>query len=182
MPEASSDASILIAVSWQALNRTIQSNKETVVCDSTVAILFAAFFIEANLNHIIDKLGKKEEMLDFLYGKKRRGKKHPGLQDKLAWFYNSFIENSPIVTKDQMYKDGIRERLREKFPGFDVIYEFRNKISHGEIQKTVANRENAEILRQQAKDIVNEFFDIVAAKTGYNISRDVTYKSVITLD
>ncbi|HET6593995.1 MAG TPA: hypothetical protein VFG81_00125 [Anaerolineales bacterium] len=182
MPEASSDASILIAVSWQALNRTIQNDKETVVCDSTVVILFAAFFIEANLDHIIDKLGIKEEMLDFLYGKKRQGEKYPGLQAKLGWFYNSFIENSPMATKNQKYKAGIRERLGEKFPGFEVIYEFRNKISHGEIQKTVANREDAEILRQQAKDIVNELFDIFTAKTGYNISRDVTYKNAITLD
>src|SRR5215208_6978019 len=161
MPEASSDATILIAVSWQAFNRTIQNNEETVICDSTIVILFATFFIEANLNHIIDTLGKKEELLSFVYGKKCRGEKHPGLQDKLGWFYNSFIENSPVVIRNQMYRDGIKEKLREKFPGFDEIYEFRNKISHGEVNKATANRKTAERLRQQAKDIVNELFDIV---------------------
>jgi hypothetical protein len=181
MPEASSDASILIAVSWQALNRAIQHNTETEVCDSTVVILFSAFFIEANLNHIINELGRKQELLDFLYSRKHRGEKYPGLQDKLAWFYNSFIENSPAVNRHQMYSDGIKEKLQEKFPGFDLIYEFRNKLSHGEVNKSIANRNNAEKLRQQAKDIVNKLFDVVVAKTGHNISREVTYKNAITL-
>ena len=176
MPEASSDATILIAVSRQALNRTIRRSEETELCDSTVVILFAAFFIEANLNHIIDQLGKEEELLDFLYGKKRPSEKHPGLQEKLVWFYNTFIESSPMVSKKQ-----VRENLRQRFPGFDEIYEFRNKISHGKVKKEVANRKNAELLRQQAKDMVNELFRLVAAKTGHTILRDVTYKKAIGL-
>jgi hypothetical protein len=182
MPEASSDATILIAVSWQALDRAIQNNKETEVCDSTVVILFAAFFIEANLNYIVDELGKHEELLDFLYGKKRKGEKHPGLQDKLSWFYNFFIEDSPVLTRDRTYNNNIKEKLRERFPGFGEIYEFRNKISHGKVEKTVDNRKDAVRLRQQAKDIVNELFGLVATKTGHNISRDMTYKNVIGID
>jgi hypothetical protein len=182
MPEGTTDATLLIATSFQALDRVIKDNKETMVCDSTIVILFSAFFIEANLNYIIEQLSKYDEMLDFLYGKKRRGEKYPGLQDKLGWFYNSFIENSPAVNRHQMYSDGIKEKLHEKFPGFDLIYDFRNKLSHGEVNKAIANRKYAEKLRQQAKDTVNELFDIVAAKTGYNISRNVTYKNAITLN
>ena len=182
MPEASSDATILIAISWQALNRTIRNDEETMVCDSTVVILFAAFFIESNLNYIVDKLERKEELLGFLYGKKRRGKKYPGLQDKLSWFYNFFIQSSPAVNRDQMYNNEIKEKVRDNFPGFDEIYEFRNKISHGEVQKTIANRKDAERLRQQAKDIVNELYRLVATTTGLNISRDVTYKDTIGIN
>ena len=60
MPEVTSHASILIATSFQALDRVIKDNKETEICDSTIVILFAAFFIEANLNHIRNVMNKKE--------------------------------------------------------------------------------------------------------------------------
>ena len=179
MAEASSDATILIAISWQALNRTLLNNKETLVCDYTVVILFAAFFIESNLNNIINELDKTEELLDFLYGKKRQSEKHPGLQDKLGWFYNYFIEKSQIKTRDQMYKNGITGKLREKFPGFNEIHKFRNDISHGKVDKTITNRNDAEKLRQQAKNIVDELFDIIA-NADYKIPRDKTYKDAIT--
>ena len=181
MPEGTTDATILIATSFQALNRVIQDKKDTMVCDCTIVILFAAFFIEANLNHIIDQLDKHQEMLDFLYGKKRHGEKYPGLQDKLGWFYNQYIEKSKVLNKTQMRENGINKKLVEKFPGFEKIYQFRNNISHGKVDLSMTNRETAEELRQKAKNIVHQLFDIAAAETGYTISRDITYKNAVSL-
>ncbi len=180
MPEASSDAMILITTSWQALNRVIQSDKETLICDCTVVILFAAFFVEANLNHIIDELDETEEMLDFLYGQKRRGDKYPGLQDKLGWFYNQYIEKSKAVTKVQMRENGITGKLIDMFPGFDKIYQFRNDVSHGNINLALANRTDAEKLRQQAKNIVNQLFEIAFTKADRDIPRVITYQAAIS--
>ena len=170
MPESTSDASILIATSFQALNRAIQDNKETIVCDATVVILFAAFFIEANLNHIIDTLNKKEEMLDFLYGKKRP--RHPGLEAKLRWFFNEFIETLPSDKKLRA------EKLEISFVGFSKIHTFRNDVSHGTINLSIAK--DAEEIRQQAKNIVNKLYDIVTTKTGAPIPRDKTYMDAIS--
>ena len=78
---------ILIAVSFQALDRAIESVPDRILCDCTVVILFASFFIEANLNDIIEKLQKTTQMRLFL-----KGRRHPGLRDKLAWFYNEYVE------------------------------------------------------------------------------------------
>jgi hypothetical protein len=65
MAEGNKDAMILISTSWQALNRANQQNQQTLLCDCTVATLFAVFFIEANLNLIIDEINLKEEMHSF---------------------------------------------------------------------------------------------------------------------
>lgn len=82
MPEGSKHASILIATSWQALNRAIKGRKDTLICDCTIVILFASFFVESNLHYIIEEMNLKREMSNFL------GKKYPGIQDKLGWHYN----------------------------------------------------------------------------------------------
>jgi hypothetical protein len=179
MPEGTSDASILIATSFQALNRVIQDNTETMVCDSTVVILFAAFFIEANLNYIIHTLNREEEMLDFLYGKRRRGTKHPGLQYKLKWFYSKFVDTSFSDEENKSLKGKITEKLEVIFPGFEKIHEFRNEISHGKIDLSLANRKDAEEIRQQAKNIVDKLYDVIVEKTGIKIPRDITYMSAI---
>jgi len=81
MAEGTKDAMILISTSWQALGRAIQRNPETLICDCTVVTLFASFFMEANLNYIIEKLNMKKEMIKFL-----NNNQYPGLQDKLGWF------------------------------------------------------------------------------------------------
>ena len=81
MAEGTKDAMILISTSWQALGRASQRNPETLICDCTVVTLFASFFIEANLNYIIEKLNMKKEMIKFL-----NNNQYPGLQDKLGWF------------------------------------------------------------------------------------------------
>ena len=53
MPEVSNEVSILMATSWQALARAKEPISPTILCDCTVTILFASFFIEANLNHFL---------------------------------------------------------------------------------------------------------------------------------
>jgi hypothetical protein len=65
MPESTSDASILIAISHQAQNRARLGDRFTILCDCTVMIVFAGYFIEANLNHIIEVMGKEKEVLEF---------------------------------------------------------------------------------------------------------------------
>jgi len=176
MPEATSDAAVFIAASFQALNRALQNNKETIVCDSTIVILFAAFFLEANLNHINSELGLEEEMLDYLYGKRRKGKKYPGMLAKMKWFHNNFI-------REINFKKGINEikkELEAEFPGFSQVYEFRNKISHGKLDLVKANLEEAEKIRKQIKSAVNKLYDVTFSKTGIKIPRGKTYKEAIS--
>ena len=172
MPEGSRDAAILIATSWQALNRVISGNKQTRLADCTVVVLFASFFIEANLNYIIEEMGLANDMRNFLV------KKHPGIQDKLGWFYNRFIARSKASNRSQLYQNGIKRKLRRKFPGFASLYKFRNDISHGVINKTASSKRETLKLRSQAKDIVAELFAI-AAKHGYSIDRVITYDDAI---
>jgi len=85
---------------------------------------------------------------------------YAGLQDKLAWFYNSFIARPKAATKRQMYYNQIVRKLRRKFPGFGEIYEFRNNISYGVIDPHTANLQDSERLRQRAKSIEDELFRI----------------------
>jgi hypothetical protein len=171
MTEVSEDATILLATSWQALSRAKNEGEQTMICNCTIVLVFAAFYIEANLNHIIGAMNKTTEMSRFL------GKK-PGLQDKLAWFYNCYVARVKTPNKQQMYNNGIFKKLRRKFPGFNQIYQFRNKISHGKIDRSIANLDDAQRLRNNAKSIVDELFNI-AAKTDHVIPKSVTYADVV---
>ncbi len=173
MSEGSNDAAILIATSWQALNRAIQGNSDTQICDCTVLILFAGFFIEANLNYIIDELHLKKQMMSFL-----DNKPYPGLQDKLGWFYNQFVAKQKATTKKQLFASGIERKLRRRYPGFAKLYHFRNDISHGVINRSAKSVKEALQLRQQAKDIVDELFN-VTFQAGYDIPRVVTYYQAV---
>lgn len=164
MPEVTSHASILIATSFQALDRVIKDNKETEVSDSTIVILFATFFIEANLNHIRNVMNKKEII------------SREGLYSKIKKFYNQFI--GPLPEGKGKF-DQVIDKLEYEFNGFKNIYDFRNKISHGEVDLVIANRKTAEELRQKAKDIVNKLYEIVKEKTGIEIPRDITYTNAI---
>jgi hypothetical protein len=94
-------------------------------------ILFAGLFIEANLNHIIDRMGKTEDMNRFL----GEGRFH-GLMGKLGWFYNEFIGRDKARTRRDMFVKGISRKLFRKFKGFYKIYEFRNSVSHGVIMNS----------------------------------------------
>jgi len=172
VPEGSADAAILIAISWQALNRVIRGNSKTLLADCTVLILFAGFFVEANLNYIIEEMGMTERMRKFLH------KDYPGLQDKLGWYYNEFVARSRATNKKQMYDNGIKRKLRTKFPGLAKILRFRNDISHGKINESARSVSEARRLRAQAKTIVDILFDI-ADNAGFKIDRDITYDAAI---
>ena len=170
MPEVSKDAKVLIDISFQALDRAKKGDERNKILDCTVALVFAGFFIEANLNHIIEVLNKKQEMINFL------NNDHAGIQDKLAWFYNVYVAEPE--SKLNSKKDGMKDlyaKLRDKFPGFGEIYDFRNNISHGNIDPTISNLVDAERLRVNAKNIVDELFNIAEQVTGQPIPRTVTY-------
>jgi hypothetical protein len=167
MSEASPDATIIFATSWQALGRVDTGDERTMICNCTVIIVFAAFYIEANLNHLIESMGKTKEMKEY-YGHR------PGLQEKLVWFYNTYCADSKTIMNKKAYIE-----IRHKFPGFDEIYNFRNDVSHGAVNRPLANLDDAKRLRANAIDIVRDLFDIVK-QAGYNISRSVTYEFAIS--
>lgn len=173
MAEGSKDAMILITTSWQALGRASLGIPETMICDCTVVTLFASFFIEANLNYIVETLHMKKEMIKFL-----NGNKYPGIQDKLAWFYNKFIAKVEVKTRKELFDKGIKSKLRRRYPGFATLYRFRNDLSHGVINDTARSLPKVVELRQQAKDIVEDLFNVVS-RAGYSMSRDVTYQRAI---
>jgi hypothetical protein len=172
LPEGGPHAPILIAISWQALGRALQGNQQTRLCNCTVVILFAGFYIEANLNYIVKYLGMTNQMESFL------GKRYPGLQDKLAWFYNEFVARSKAPNRSALYNRGITKKIRRRFPGFARLCKFRNDISHGVINESAKSLQETQKLRQQAKDMAAEFFKIMQ-KHGHNIARDTNYYAAI---
>ena len=172
MPEGGRHAPILIATSWQALDRVITEGPETRICNCTVVILFAGFYIEANLNHIVEQLHLKDRMKTFLE------QKYPGLQDKLAWFYNEFVARSKSAKRKDLFRSGITKKLRRRFPGFGKLYRFRNDLSHGVLNKSAHSIDQAKQLRLQAKDIVEQMFRILKRR-GHSIRRDTTYYQAI---
>jgi hypothetical protein len=173
LPEAGRHAPILIATSWQALGRALHEGPDTRTCNCTVVVLFAGFYVEANLNHIIRVLRRRARLNAFM-----NGKTHPGLQDKLAWFYNDFIARTPATDLRAAKRLGVYRRLRRRFPGFAELYRFRNDISHGVINKNGRSLANAQRLRQQAKNLVNGLFSEVQHR-GHRVSRTTTYFQAI---
>jgi hypothetical protein len=177
MPEGSGHAAILIAISFQALNRALDENPDTLLSDCTVLILFAGFYVEATLNHIFESIGK--DIKEFpLSEKKAHGKNHPGLQDKLAWFYNEFIEDPKATNWEELDAKRIYQKLEKKFPGFTELHEFRNDLSHGKINETAKSLTTAKRLRQQAKDLVDQLYSVAEIK-GYYVPRPITYPDAI---
>ena len=173
MPEGGRHAPILIATSWQALNRALTEGPETRLCNCTVVVLFAGFYLEANLNHIVEQLGLQTQMEAFL--------KHPypGFQDKLAWFYNEFVARSKAPTRKALYDAGIKGKLRRRFPGFAKLYQFRNDLSHGVVNGSARSIGEAVRLRNQAKSIAAELFAILE-KRGHHVPRNMTYYQAIS--
>ena len=173
MAEVSRDATILLAISWQALQRAKIQGDSTKVTNCVAVIVFAAFYIEANLNHIIKVMNQTNNMAKFL------DNQNAGLQDKLGWFYNCYIARKKANNKKQMYKKNIVRKLRRKFPGFTKIYKFRNNISHGIVDMSIANLREAQELRMMAKSIVDDLFEI-AKKANSEIPRNVDYVDAIS--
>jgi hypothetical protein len=77
MPEATADAAILIAASYQAMNRAAAGDPRTQLCDCTVTVAFAGFYIEANLNHVIAELGRESDSSKYMV-QTREGHRRPG--------------------------------------------------------------------------------------------------------
>jgi hypothetical protein len=177
MSEGSEHAAILIAVSFQALNRALNQNYDTLLSDCTVLILFAGFYVEATLNHIFESTGKDIKAFP-ISEKNSNGKVHSGLHDKLAWFYNEFLEDTKATNWTQIKKKGINKKLATTFPGFSELLAFRNDLSHGKINETAKSLSAAKRLRQQAKDIVGQLYTIVTEK-GFQVPRLVTYRDAI---
>jgi len=167
MPEVSTDATLIIATSWQALSRAETGDQRASTCNCTVIIVFAAFFIEANLNHFIEKAAAKE-------GVTPPPGEHAGLQKKLAWVCNSFVADEPVTDTNQL-----RLVLEETFPGFAAIREFRNNISHGIIDRSIATLAKAKELRSAAKAIVDRLLSI-ARESKFDIQRGVEYEMAIS--
>jgi len=114
--EGSDDAAILIATSFQALRRAAQSNPDTLVTDCTILILFAGYYVEATLNHIFESTEKKKRIEAFpIHKAASHGKTNIGLRDKLAWFYNEFIETNPASNWREINRNGIDNKLEENF-------------------------------------------------------------------
>ena len=169
MPEVSEDAVLLIATSFQALNR-IKDDESARICNCAIVIVFAGFYVEANLTSIIDIIGKTGEMENWCFPDKKDP--HPGLRDKLAWFYQNFVDKSNAIKKSIKDSD-----LNGKFPGFIDLWNFRNNLAHGKIDKNI-KVETAKDLRIKAKKIVDELFDI-CKQNGHDIERITTYQDVI---
>lgn len=177
MSEGSDHAAILIATSYQALNRAIQGNQDTLITDCTVLILFAGFYVEATLNYIFEYTDKNIQA--FPVNKKyNHGKSNIGLKDKLAWFYNEFINETKASTWKELRERNINVKLAQMFSGFSELHRFRNDISHGRINECAKSLATAQMLRQQAKDLVNQLYAIMATK-GYTVPRLITYKDAI---
>jgi len=177
MSEGSEHAAILIAVSFQALNRALKGDQDTLLTDCTVLILFAGFYVEATLNHIFESIGMDIKAFH-ISEENLQGKMQLGLQDKLAWFYNEFIEDPKAANWNEIRKKRINAKLESMFPGFSELLAFRNDLSHGKINESAKSLNIAQRLRQQAKDLVGRLYDI-AAKKGYNVPRLVTYRDAI---
>ena len=166
MPEATEDAALLIATSWQALERAKDGDPETTLTNCTVILVFAAFFIEANLNHIIEILGREADVAAFF--KPRQ----PGLLQKLGWYYSEYAAGSKASTPKELNDEALRRELVGRFPGLSQIHGFRNDVAHGHIDRTLATPE-------EAKKIVSALF-LIAEAAGRPMPRLVTYSRAIS--
>jgi len=179
MSEAGEFAPILIGASYQAWQRQRkQPNPVTLRTDCTVMIVFAVFYIEATIDAIVDLMNMRLDMDDFLNPDNNRHV-HPGMNTKMAWFYNEFVANKKAKTKGDFGQLKIYDRLDAYFPGFADIRDFRNDVSHGKIGPAADSLADAEALRQQAKDIRTQLYDI-GHQHDPNVIPDTTYWDAIS--
>jgi hypothetical protein len=186
MAEVSKQAKLLINTSFQALGRINFEDKDTFFCNCLVTVVFAGFYLEASLDYLIQEIGKQAEFKEFL-----EGKRYPGMQDKLAWFYYHYVVKSEEVDEAMLYKKDkddkqVSGKLEEEFKGFSKIRDFRNDISHGgNVYKAIERinefktREDIVQLRTQAKQITDKLIDIANKAEHTNIEKKITFYDVV---
>ena len=103
---------------------------------------------------------------------------HPGMQAKMAWFYNEFVATKKAANKNEFEKTKIYDQLESMFPGYAEIRDFRNGVSHGKIGPAADNLADALALRDQAKDIRAELYAI-GKRHDPNVDPDTTYWDAI---
>lgn len=167
MPEVTPDATLIIATSWQALGRAETGDERASICNCTVIIVFAAFFLEANLNRFIERVPKGK-------GAGQPPGDHDGLQRKLAWIYNSFVAHAPTLDPAPLALE-----LEREFPRFEAIRKFRNDVSHGIIDRSAATLATAKELRLAVKAMVDKLLDL-AERNGFPIDRGIEYEMAIS--
>ena len=194
MSEVCDGAMFLITASYQALQRiehpgqAIQFDRSTLPCDELVTVVFLGFYLEASLTFIIQKLGETEEMVKFFYPKKKPKNPNIGLRRKFAWFYNKYVARSVAPNWNALRRSNnkIDAKLERKFPGFTKINAFRNDIAHGDLDKAIKriikeykDPKAVDLLRTQAKVIVDTLIKI-AHKAHFNdIGKNVSYEDVL---
>ena len=179
MPEGSKDAAILIAISYQALDRQLRArDPRTQKANCTVTILFAGFYIEATIDYIVAELSMRSQMMNFL-NPRNDPYYHPGIQHKLSWLYNEFVATKKAANKAQFNQLEIYSKIRRKFPGFANLYKFRNDVSHGRINRAADSLQETQRFRAQAKAIRNSLYAI-ARRRKPDIKSDTTYLVAIT--
>lgn len=172
MPEISDNAAILLATSYQAKNRAELHTGDLRKCNSIVVLIFACFYLEETIEVVIQKLEKSNDVIDFT------NRSNPGLLGKFAWFYNNYLFEEPKSSFSYFFEGKVKEILQaldSAFPRFQDLYNFRNDISHGKINKFAMDLSEVCQLRQAAKDIVNELLRI----TNLEKHRVVKFDSAI---
>lgn len=174
MAEASDNAAIFIATSFQAMERAkFGIPPDSVTVNLMIALVFLSFYLEENLDVIIARLNRDEELRDFFNDKK--GKRKFGLLNKFGWFYNSYIAPSKLQKSSELFMENLVKYLDARFPGFEKIYTFRNPVSHGKIEHSLSIPD-VYALRERAKAITSELLEIVYQKEGIVIEKNINYK------
>lgn len=170
MAEVSDNAAIFIATSFQAMERAkfgIPPNSETV--NLMVSLVFLGFYLEENLDVIIEKLNKRGELVKLF------GEKEFGLKYKFGWFYNSYIAPSKLEKSTKLFMNNLVKNLDARFQGFEKIYNFRNPVSHGKIKHSLSIPDVYK-LRERAKFITSELLEIISQKEGVVIKKNISFK------
>jgi hypothetical protein len=156
MPEVCQNATILLAISWQAFDRIKSDRFDLRVCDSVVAIVFSCFYMEESFNVIIDEVVKRNHDL-------KKPSRDSGMLKKCLWLFNElYLDNEQRL--ENPYKKTNNEfdlllPLCQEFPEFRKLLQLRNDISHGEVEKIIPYLDEISHLRQSAKDIITMFLN-----------------------
>ncbi len=174
MAEVSDNAAIFIATSFQAMERAKYGfPPDSVTVNLMIALVFLGFYLEENLDVIINRVNKGDELREFFNDK--NGKKKFGLLNKFGWFYNFYVATTKLEKSDKLFMDDLVKNLEMSFPGFVKIYTFRNPVSHGKIQHSLSIP-NVYALRERAKAITNELLEIINHKERVVIEKNVNYR------